>query len=918
MNRLPARAITLFVSIASIFLIIPTGTADELPFVSKSQPHPGPVASNQYNRITASIQAENRVHDVGNIAVNVGNWGYLGNLLPHINNYMIDPCTGDWAPQFEYPIHSGVQYLWQAGVWIGAMIRQDAFEYPRVSEGVSPTTLQTEMYPGPEPGNGIVEKTISYNAFNCLGDYISSPDAVSEQDFYAVYSDTGLYRPGGTAIDDPTDGNHIPLGIKVTQRSYAWSYNYARDFIIVDYKIENIADKYLKNVYVGLYVDGDVGLEDEQLRSHDDICGFIRTFKFLPEGAQDSVELTINSAWIADNDGRPLESSSGNNFSCPDVTGARVLRAPNPKLRTSFNWWVSGSTDDLDYGPAWENDGSNGDWTSYQGTPYGDERRYFLLSNREFDFDQVYVDDPDYISSHPQKLTDRFTGEVLESHAWKPTNVANPGAIASGYDTRYLLSWGPLGIFDYIDERGERVYRLNPGEAFSMTIAFVGGRNFHNPNNFQSSSSIIDPTKFDYFDFQINADWAAKVYDNPMIDTNGDTWFGEDTGIDGLFSINAGDSIHFVSNDGTIVETIYPGPDEGEYDGILQIEEDGAPRPAKYSYTMLNQLMDFGDGEPDFQGPPPPPAPQLRFRTEGNVLYLQWNPYPSEDSTYFDPFSHLNDFEGYRIYVSNSGIETEYSFLAEYDKENWAYFSEKDSMMTPPFGRDELPGLPHIILPDEENGHRVRGYLKPVGLNTGLEEITVNDSLYEYRIGQVSALVPRYYAITAFDYGDPRSGVEPLESAKAVTATFIAPSGNSDKKPMVAPNPYRADQNYRRHYLPLTFNNQDTTFVSWENRNDGTPEFYSQTDRRIYFYNLPEKCLIRIFTVSGDLVQIVRHDSSARYSNLSPWNPAHAEAWDLNNRNCQQVVSGLYLFSVEDQTRGSKGNIEVGKFVIIR
>lgn len=42
------------------------------------------------------------------------------------------------------------------------------------------------------------------------------------------------------------------------------------------------------------------------------------------------------------------------------------------------------------------------------------------------------------------------------------------------------------------------------------------------------------------------------------------------------------------------------------------------------------------------------------------------------------------------------------------------------------------------------------------------------------------------------------------------------------------------------------------------------------------------------------------------------------QSWDLNSRNGQQVVSGLYLFSVEDLTPGHKGDIEVGKFVIIR
>ena len=92
-------------------------------------------------------------------------------------------------------------------------------------------------------------------------------------------------------------------------------------------------------------------------------------------------------------------------------------------------------------------------------------------------------------------------------------------------------------------------------------------------------------------------------------------------------------------------------------------------------------------------------------------------------------------------------------------------------------------------------------------------------------------------------------------------------------------------------------------------------------DRRIEFLNLPRECLIRIYTVAGDLVQIIPH-SSTTFNDLGDantnWVSDYSESWDLNSRNGQQVVSGLYVFSVEDLTPGNKGNIEVGKFVIIR
>ncbi len=103
--------------------------------------------------------------------------------------------------------------------------------------------------------------------------------------------------------------------------------------------------------------------------------------------------------------------------------------------------------------------------------------------------------------------------------------------------------------------------------------------------------------------------------------------------------------------------------------------------------------------------------------------------------------------------------------------------------------------------------------------------------------------------------------------------------------------------------------------MQWENQDDGTLKWYPQQDRRIEFMNLPEICLIRIYTVSGDLVQVLPHNMDG---DRSRWDSQYSEAWDLNSRNFQQVSSGLYLFSVEDKTPENEGEVSTGKFVIIK
>ena len=932
-----------------LFIIPEQVTAALGPELEK--PKRGPVRTDLANPNT-----QNRVHRVGNMWMNIFNWGYFGNYSIWGGLGYEDPeYPGTWAPQCEYPANSDIQYLFQGALWLGAMVQEEGYEFPRVSTGtdgwVRPRV--NEFYPPEEDDGKIVERSTRPNAWNRLGEYVTSPDAISEQDFVIVYSDTLADR--FYVKDDPIDGPHFPLGLKISQKSYAWSYNYAQNFIIIDWEIENIAGNYLKNLYVGLYVDADVGWEGEPNDWFtDDVCGFQRYFYYeRPDGETDSS--VINTAWIADNDGRPTAIASGSDFTSPSITGVRVVRAPNPKLRTSFNWWISNGEAELDFGPAWQDDNSPGGWTDAYGTPMGDTRKYFILSNREFDYDQVYVSDGDYIRSHPHIIRDRWNPEiVLETHEWKvpgetdETPEERVQNVANGFDTRYLLSWGPLGIFDHIDEAGNRIYRLNPGEKFSMTIAYVAGDNFHTRNRPQPSNETIDPTRFDFLSLRYNADWAARVYDNPMVDTpihdwgndhvagtndddgsegdgmldTGDGWFGEDVGSDGLFALSVGE-VAYKWIAGIRQELIYPGADLGENDGHLSIAEDALERPEEFEYTRLNGQLDFGDGHPDFQGPPPPPVPELEILTEpvtlerdGETLIidddkldrwvtLKWNRYPSEAPEYTDPFSREWDFEGYRVYFSNTGLERGFAFLDEFDRIDFALYSETDSLATRPVDDPES-------IPSDTTIDGIRLYRKKVGRNIGLGgsgSLYIDDETgnYYYVIPDAHPMVPKYYSVTAYDYGDYKTGTPPLESAKRANMIYVAPSGNDREKVGVVPNPYRANVDYTRVH---------GGGISWENRDDGTPDFFPQIDRRLYFYNLPRQCLIRIYTISGDLVHIVPHNTTGDAN--QGWKADFAEAWDLNSRNHQQVVAGMYLFTVEDLTAEGKGNIETGKFVVIR
>ena len=618
--------------------------------------------------------------------------------------------------------------------------------------------------------------------------------AVSEQDFIATYTDTLL-----SSDYSGVSPNHTrPLGIEIIQQSYAWSYSYAEDFIIFDYWIRNIGIKELRDVYMALYLDGDCGPKpydyaSSHRRAQDDITGF-------REYTEDSI--LVNIAWLADNEGEP-GGDADDNALAPGVMGVRVVRAPKVegtlsagKLEIHYNWWLSDTNAEKDWGPGQcFPDG-------LCGTPDGDINKYLLMSNwanEENDVDQL--------------------------------DAKKQGRPVGAEDTRFLLSFGP--------------FRISPGDSLPITLGYLCGENFYRGGN---------KTDIDYTDLEINAKWVQFVYDNPMRDTDGDGYYGEDVGRDGLY----------------VGDHDYPGPDidgtegngkldEGEDEYLGDEDGIGTPRFTTERFGYGSGILDEGDGEPDFTGPPPPPSPILRtIMGEGSVT-LQWTRDPENFEDPFITTGEKKDFDGYRVYKSNSGVISEYTLLAELR-----------------LGSSDLESQ-RMADPDT------------------VVEATGDTTIYnyEYEITGIMENWPIYVSVTSFDTGYEPLQLESLESSVNYNAELIIPSKSIDaatqRNPGVVPNPYRMDGDYANIW-----------WEDWENQGENWTEF----KRRIDFVNLPGNCTIRIFTLSGDLVDTVyNRDGDTR------------ETWDILSKDVQAITSGIYLFSVSPT---SGGDNYIGKFVIIK
>ncbi len=75
-------------------------------------------------------------------------------------------------------------------------------------------------------------------------------------------------------------------------------------------------------------------------------------------------------------------------------------------------------------------------------------------------------------------------------------------------------------------------------------------------------------------------------------------------------------------------------------------------------------------------------------------------------------------------------------------------------------------------------------------------------------------------------------------------------------------------------------------------------------ERRLYFANVPQQCTIRIYTLSGELVETLHHDSALDNGKVF---------WDMRTRDNMNLAYGLYIFHVD-----SPAGTFIGKFAVIK
>ncbi len=187
-----------------------------------------PQDDDKYSNLRKIAKDDNSHYtNVGNIGITITNFGTIGHGF------------GLWPeqPNCEYPIGSGIEHLFDGGLWIGGYISNsesmdDKIAGPFVTTGAVDASSVSSRGGGFEYTNGASSSVKERSSL--IDSKFFSPSAISHQDLIMEYTDSNRTLNNGEVIVD-----HDPLGVVVRQECYAWNYPFADFFVIFNYCLKN-------------------------------------------------------------------------------------------------------------------------------------------------------------------------------------------------------------------------------------------------------------------------------------------------------------------------------------------------------------------------------------------------------------------------------------------------------------------------------------------------------------------------------------------------------------------------------------------------------------------------------------------------------------------------------------------------------
>lgn len=414
---------------------------------------------------------EEAVIDVGNVGITVTNSGFVGRA--NVRNNPTGP------PSFEYPLNSGVEHLFEGGLWIGA---QRADGTVTVRTGAVTTS---GGYSSGAPGYEFAPLAPFTARSSLLESDVYTQQAVSHQDFITAFTDTFRTLPG-TSIPMPDPEGR--LGAVVIQTSYAWNFPFTEYFVVLQFDIVNVSSAVWESVYVGLFHDlvvRNVNTTQETGTAFFNKGGLgyldslYATYAFNAGGTEETVNTYgaiafLGGQWRDPRTGQPrfFHPTLADEYRRDGYTPPRV----NPR------WWLfGGGTEELT-------------------RPSNDADRYRFMST-PYPNPDVYPDQASYEAAVA---------------AWRQ-RLRTDGLTAAGN----WIGLTPVGPFP----------RVEPGDTVTVTFAFVGALK---PEAFQGQSGKPVDTPESRALLENNIRWAQRTYQGEDSNYNGVLDPGEDLNGNGV------------------------------------------------------------------------------------------------------------------------------------------------------------------------------------------------------------------------------------------------------------------------------------------------------------------------------------------------------------------------------------------------
>lgn len=841
-----------------------------------------------------------KVSKVGNVWLKTTNIGVVGNPYPEISS---DPAC-------QWPGPSGVEYLFYAGLWVGAVDPStiDPVRRRRVSassewrpRSLDPADRIWESFPGDsrqqlyvdDDGDDRLDED-PVNGFDDDGDTQVDEDGASagDQTFNCVMRDD---RP--EAILASAQEAHVPIGLQVRQSTFAFSLPSLRNVTYVQQEIENVSGHELDSVYIAWLVDQDVGPigggryfaddvpepevpqgPDPRLEpvSWDDLLSPNLPYKevvgpydpklqLVPGPGADLVPrcpvdtLRVNGFTMTDDTGDEGRTPGASTFLLLDYPNSLVGDKWPPHVRfRMYNYYVPGIA------------------FAQGGLPSTDLERYQVISSRQ--------------------NIDPKTGLI---HLRRPEVPA---------DYLSLCSVGPF-------------LRLKPGERVRVVWAIAIAK--------EDRSFVRDDRRHRYKDVIANAVAATLAYRG----YNDIVPYARVPDLGGRESpLRAAPGTQYTFSDcRDLAQRPIPGMRTvtANFDTWFDLDCNYCTGVAgrTYKHWFANH---------------PPPNPNLLLEPGDHVVSLKWDNF-SEYTP--DPVMQAFDFKGFHVWKASNWKrpgnqvgpdDSLWELLATYH-----YYDEVRPLLEKVVSgtgdtttvktvdilvnRSWLPGNPlprtiraspvpcirqggGILAPDDA-GDQPCDYVtsnRPTFKSNGQDSTIFNYRVIRYPVGRWRFEDPQvlngftyFYSVTAFDSSGRGATQLSLEGRnEALQNDGVSPQASyqaaaNGGKPYVVPNPYRGR-------------------AGW----DLGPNATDPTGSHVDFMNLPtDWSRLRIYTVSGDLVEDMRPTDFRVDGRPQQETPADQQAtWNLISRNGQDVASGIYLFTVETKD----GAVQQGRFVVIR